>query len=266
MSKSRSNIERNARRREKRRQCLVNGRKCPRAPNRFILYRTWHQNHTFKNSQNPIDMRSLSKKIAEQWKNEPLKVKSFWDRLAAEEKLKAPYRTTADILSGLEMSISKHLSEDTSMTFVNATVSSQKKFFMGNSEKSSIKAENEIPSFVFIPSESQPHVPEKKQNNLIFEDPTLNTPDTYKWEEITSLSPESEILNYDSYGSDDEENHCFSTLYYNFTGPQISNNSIDPMLIQYNTNLNVYLTSPYSSSNYKDEDSTFAEDDRLYLP
>ncbi|CAG8824303.1 10611_t:CDS:1, partial [Dentiscutata erythropus] len=228
----------NARRREKRRQCLVNGQKCPRAPNRFILYRTWHQNHTYKNSQNPIDMRSLSKKIAEQWKNEPLKVKSFWDRLAAEEKLKAPYRTTADILSGLEMSISKHLSEDTSMTFVNATVSSQKKNFM---EKSSIKAENEVPSFVFISPESPPSVPEKKQDSLIFEDPTLNTPDTYKWEEITSQSqsPESEILSYDSYGSDDEENHGFSSpFYYNFTGPQISNHSIDPMLIQYNTNLN----------------------------
>ncbi|CAG8778942.1 4395_t:CDS:1, partial [Acaulospora colombiana] len=68
----------------------------------FILYRRFHQNHTFKDLKNQIDMRSLSIKIAEQWRNEPPDVKKQWHQLAEEEKLKKRYRATGDMPDGLK--------------------------------------------------------------------------------------------------------------------------------------------------------------------
>lgn len=280
MGKTTSSLEKNeknAKRREKRRQVLVNGQKVPRAPNRFILYRTWHQNHTFKNSQNPTDMRSLSKKIAEQWKNEPLHIKSLWDRLAAEVKLKSPYRSTADILNGLDMSISKHLSEGQSSmsamtTFVNAFASSKDKNIIKNEKPTNTDSmrENKLSSFIFLPSESPSLTPEKNdQGALKFEDVTLNKPDSYKWEKII---PQPEFLNYDSYSpsvssaysSDDEDfNYVVPSLGYNVV-PLINYsintiNTNDVYGHYQDNNLNVFLTSPYCSSDYDYEDDFLME-------
>src|SRR5436305_7903826 len=102
---AKSKSDRNERRRNKRHQDRLNSSKPPRSPNRFILYRKHKQNEIFNDPNNPIDMRKLSKVIARMWEKETPEVKNYWDQVAEREKLKSSYRTSFDVISGLDISM-----------------------------------------------------------------------------------------------------------------------------------------------------------------
>ncbi|PKK69823.1 hypothetical protein RhiirC2_850417 [Rhizophagus irregularis] len=72
------------------------------------------------NSSNPpANMRNLSKMVAQMWEQESPEVKQYWDQVAERIKLNSSYRSSFDVINGLDMSIS-----ESDITFVNATASS----------------------------------------------------------------------------------------------------------------------------------------------
>ncbi|CAG8496250.1 10588_t:CDS:1, partial [Gigaspora rosea] len=100
-----------------------NSRKQKKPPNRFILYRTYHlkNNPRFNNPDSPMDMRTLSRLISSQWANEPQYVKSYWDNVAAREKLKE--YINGEYHNKIDMSISvSTINEFRSTTFINSTI------------------------------------------------------------------------------------------------------------------------------------------------
>src|SRR5436305_7743576 len=116
---AKSKPDRNERRRNKRRLDRLKSSKPPRCPNRFILYRRYKQNKYFNDPNNRIDMRQLSKVIAKMWEDEPPDVKNYWDQVAEREKLNSSYRTSFDVIHGLDIS----MQSDETVTYVNATAS-----------------------------------------------------------------------------------------------------------------------------------------------
>src|SRR3989337_1580054 len=107
---------RNERRRKRRLLNSLNSPKPPRTPNRFILYRRHKQQILFNDPENPVDMRKISRVIADMWKKESPEVKKQWDQKAANLKIRSSYRSSFDNIIGLDMSIS-----DDEVPFVNAT-------------------------------------------------------------------------------------------------------------------------------------------------
>ncbi|POG76594.1 hypothetical protein GLOIN_2v1554121, partial [Rhizophagus irregularis DAOM 181602=DAOM 197198] len=114
-----SKNEKNERRRHKRIEKQLNSSKPPRSPNRFILYRKHIQNRINTDPNNPANMRDLSKMVARMWEKEPPEIKQYWDQEAERTKLNSSYRSSFDVINGLDMSIS-----ESDITFVNATASS----------------------------------------------------------------------------------------------------------------------------------------------
>ena len=50
-----------------------------------------------------IGMRELSRVIAKMWREEPISVKNHWDQVAERENLKSSYRTSFDVIPGLDI-------------------------------------------------------------------------------------------------------------------------------------------------------------------
>ncbi|GBC03116.1 hypothetical protein RclHR1_00050024 [Rhizophagus clarus] len=151
--------EKNERRKNKRIEKQMNSTKPPRSPNRFILYRKHVQNKLNTDPNNPANMRDLSKMVAQMWEKESADVKQYWDQVAERIKLNSSYRSTFDVINGLDMSIS-----ESDITFVNATASVPK----STKSKKNRKNKSHTPSNTFNPTISS--------ESFIIESPELNIP------------------------------------------------------------------------------------------
>jgi hypothetical protein len=153
--------EKNERRRSKRLEKQLNSLKPPRSPNRFILYRKYIQNRINTDPNNPANMRDLSKMVAQMWERETPEVKQYWDQVAERMKLNSSYRSSFDVINGLDMSISEISESD--ITFVNATASTSQ---FATSKKNR-KGKSHTTSNTFNPISA---------DNFIMESPELNIP------------------------------------------------------------------------------------------